>query len=193
MKKIFLFLFYLFIIGIYQTNAQIQAGVVLGPQFPVGGFNDGFNAGMGFGLTGKYLVNENMAVGANLHYNSFSGNRYIDYYNNGYRNRAGITAFTGLFEYYFSTDKLKPYAGADLGLYFWNWRTYYNYYWNNSGKGEYRSYRGTALGFAPTAGATYDVTDKFVVCANLKFNIMITDNNLNYVGLNIAAFYKIDK
>lgn len=195
MKKIFLLFISLFIIGVYISYAQIQVGIVLGPQFPVSGFNDAFNTGMGFGATGKYSLSDNLAVGANLHYNSFSGNRYNDYYNNGYRNRASITAFTGLVEYYFSTDKLKPYAGADFGFYFWSWR-WYNYYWTNpSGHPVYNYYHdnGMALGFAPCAGAVYDVTDKIVLSANLKFNIMITERNLNYVGLNLGAFYKIDK
>jgi len=189
MKKIFIVLIFLSIIKI--NEAQIQVGVVLGPQFPVGGFTDAFNSGIGFGSTGKYFMKENMAVGTNLHYNYFTGDRY---YNEG-RNRAAITAFTGMFQYYFSTDKIKPYAGGDFGLYFWNWR-WYTYYWiNPAGNPAYGYYHdnGTALGFAPSGGITYDITDKFVLDGNLKFNLILTESDLNYLGMNLGLFYKFDK
>ena len=154
---------------------------------------------VGFGATGKYSVNDNIAVGANLHYNSFAGTQFNDpYYNAYYRNHAGIFALTGLCEYYFSTDKLKPLAGADLGLYFWNTKFYYyGHYWVNPAGHPVYGYdywpaSGVAFGFAPYGGATYDVSDNITLSANLKFNIMFT-SGLNYIGLNFGGFYKFGK
>ncbi|HEY4797787.1 MAG TPA: outer membrane beta-barrel protein [Bacteroidia bacterium] len=186
---------FIFLLNAERSFAQFQAGLMLGPQIPVGGFASGFGAGVGFGATGKYSLSDNMAVGANLHYNSFHGKRYNDpYYNNNWTNTASITAFTGLFEYYFSTDKLKPYAGGDLGFYFWSWRWYYDWV-NPAGHvvPDYHYGRGTALGIAPMAGVNYDVSDKVTLNGNLKFNLMLTESNLNYIGINIGVFYKFDK
>ncbi len=196
MKKIFLAVLFLSGLGIFQSNAQFQAGLVLGLDVPVGGFSSWYRPGICFGATGKYSVNEKMVVGGNLHYNSFSGDRFQDpYYYDNWRNKASVTAFTGLFHYYFSEDKLKPYAGADLGFYFWRSRYYYNYYWVNPAgnhvyKYDYHTAHGTALGIAPTGGITYDITDKLVFDGNVKFNLMITEANLNYVGFNLGLFYK---
>ena len=140
MKKIFFVALFLFTLNINQSNAQaIQAGLNMGLQIPVGNFASWYHTGLGVGAYGKYFLKENMAVGANLNFNSFHSNRYHDYYNNDWRNTASITAFTGLFQYYFSTDKLKPYAGADLGFYFWRLHQY-NYYWT-------RTYAKTNLGY----------------------------------------------
>ncbi len=179
---------------------QFQAGLMLGPQIPVGGFSNAFNVGLLFGATGKYFLKENMVVGLNIHYNSFHGTRNTDpYYNNYYyRNTASITALTGLFEYYFSTDKLKPYAGADLGFYFWGTNIYDQTWWvNPAGHPVYNDYyfhdSGTALGIAPMAGISYDISDNFSLNANLKFNLMLTESRLNYFGINVGAFYKFGK
>ena len=202
MKKLFLIFLIFASAGVETAFSQIQAGLILGPQIPVGGFSDGFNVGFGFGITGKYSLQENMAVGANLNYNSFKGDRaYLGnnlLYANDWHNKAAITAFTGLFEYYFSTEKLKPYAGADLGFYFWRvkWDYYYDPWINNGGNlvkvHESGSSSGTELGIAPTGGIYYDLSDQLVLNGNLKFNLMLTESNLNYVGINLGLFYKFE-
>ncbi|MBI3500597.1 MAG: hypothetical protein HY063_02295 [Bacteroidetes bacterium] len=193
MKKIFCCLVVSCFVG--RSMAQFQAGIILGPQIPVGGFSNAFHVGVGFGITGKYFLKDNMAAGINLHYNSFGGDSYRGYYYySDYHSHLGMTAFTGLFEYYFSNDKLKPYAGSDLGLYFWRYK--YDYYWTNNGGNIVPVSgisHGTELGIAPMAGASYEVSDKFILNGNLKFNLMLTESNLNYIGFNFGAFYKFDK
>jgi hypothetical protein len=197
MKKIFFAVVFLFTLNIHSSNAQaVQAGINMGLQVPVGDFATWYNPGFGAGAYGKYFLKENMALGANLNFNSFRGDRYHDpYYNNDWRDNASITAFTGLFQYYFSGNKLKPYAGADLGFYFWRLKSYNNYYyWTNpAGHPVYNYYtnNGTAFGIAPAGGITYDITDKLVFDVNLKFNLILTESGLNHLGLNFGLLYKI--
>lgn len=180
------------------SSGQIQAGITFGAELPVGSFNDLFNAGPGLGIAGKYALDDYLSLGANLHFNAFSGNRYHNP-NDGknWKNRASITGFTGLFEYNFSTEKLKPYMGADLGLYFWGLKYYYSYYWFNPGHPsyvyDYRRETGTELGFAPCGGIYYDLTEQLVLNANVKFHLMVTETGLNYMGINAGMFYKFDK
>lgn len=193
MKKIFL-ISILLTVGM-NLKAQFQVGGGLGLQIPVGDFSNGYHPGFNIGATGKYFLNENMAVGANLFFNFFNSDKYQDYAGNMWRNHVSITTFTGLFQYYFSTSgKLKPYAGSDLGFYFWRTR-FYNYWINPAGHHVYDYYidNGTALGIAPTGGITYDISDKLVLDANLKFNLMLTDSGLNYFGINTGIYYKIGK
>jgi len=195
MKKVFFIVLYLFALGISRSNAQaIQAGLNIGFQIPVGNFASWYHPGFSVGAQGKYFLKENMAIGANLNFNSFHGDRYHDAYNNNdWKNYASITAFTGLFQYFFSTDKLKPYAGSDLGFYFWRSQVY-SYYWTNPAGHpvyDYHNDHGTALGIAPMGGVTYDVTDKLVLDANLKFNLMLTESGLNFLGINFGVLYKI--
>src|ERR1017187_8654349 len=123
MRKIF-FISVLLITGM-QLKAQFQVGGGLGLQIPVGSFSNGYHPGFDIGVTGKYFLNENMTVGANLFFNFFNGDKYRDYDGNVWQNHVSITAFTGLFHYYFSTGgKIKPYAGSDLGFYFWRTKGY---------------------------------------------------------------------
>lgn len=196
MKKIFLAIFFLSLIGINRSFGQLQAGVVLGLDVPVGDFSYLYKPGFCFGLTGKYPLNEKMSLGLNVHYNGFTGFLAHDPYHTG-ANKAGITAFTGLFQYYFSEEKFKPYAGADLGLYFINSRYYYGS-WKNQGGNLVYSYdfihgHRTALGFAPVGGMTYDISDKLVFDANVKFNLMLTETAFNYIGINLGLFYKFEE
>ena len=191
-KTISVILFSLFLL---KSHAQFQAGLNLGLDIPVGDFAGWSNSGFCFGAAGKYALNEKMSVGANLLYNSFGGDRYQDPYYN-YKNYAYITAFTGLFQYYFSEAKFRPYAGGDLGFYFYKSRFYtYDGYWINPGgnwvpKYGYYYWRGTALGIAPAAGITYDITDKLIFDGNAKFNLMLTESGLNYAAINLGLFYK---
>lgn len=198
MKKIFFTAVFLFALDIHRSNAQaVQAGLNMGVQIPIGNFAGWYHTGFSVGAQGKYFLKENMAVGANLNFNSFHGNKYHDPYNNNdWRNNSSITAFTGLFQYYFSTDKLKPYIGADLGFYFWRTKGYYSYYWVNPAGHptydyHYQTDNGTALGIAPMGGITYDITDKLVFDINLKFNLLLTESGLNHLGINFGLLYKI--
>jgi hypothetical protein len=158
------------------SQAQINVGATIGPQFPMGNFSDGFNTGFGFNVAGKYMLNENMAVGLNLGYSRFGTGE------TGYS--GSMIPVTGLFEYHFTGGKVEPYAGADLGL--------YNYGVRIKIGGVSSSDSKMYFGFAPTVGALYALNDKLSLCANLKLNCVLTpDNSATWLGLNVGAIFKI--
>jgi outer membrane protein W len=174
MKKTILLGVMLLIFGVSQ--AQIHVGATIGPQFPMGNFSDGFNIGFGFNVVGKYMLKENMAVGLNLGYTRFgTGSEGVT---------GSMIPITGLFEYHFDAGNIKPYVGADLGLY--SYGVKYKLF------GETASDSKVYFGFAPTVGALYALNDKLSLCANLKFNCVLTeDNSATWLGLNVGAIFKI--
>ena len=194
MKYKFFAILFLAVAGIQGAFAQnMQVGLELGLEVPVGDFSIGYAPGYCFGASGKYFLNEKMAVGGNLLYNSFHGYVFKDVYSyETWRNSAAATAFTGLFQYNFTDGKAKLYGGGDLGFYFWRSRYYYDYWINPAGHHsyEYRTWHETELGIAPFGGIAYDISDKLVFDGNIKLNLMLSQIGLNYLGFNVGLFYK---
>jgi opacity protein-like surface antigen len=174
MKKTLLIAAMLLVFGV--TQAQIHVGATIGPQFPLGDFGDAAKAGFGLNVAGKYMLNENMAVGLNLGYTRFgTGVEDFSY---------SMIPVTGLFEYHFGTGNIKPYAGADLGLYSFGVK----FKIGDESSSDSKMY----FGFAPTVGALYGLSDKLSLCANLKFNCVLSEGDAStWLGLNVGAIIKI--
>ena len=174
MKKILLVAAMLLIFGIAQ--AQINVGATIGVQIPTGNFGDGYKTGFGINAVGKYMLNENMAVGLNLGYSRF-GTGVTDF-------SSSMIPITGLFEYHFGTENIKPYIGADLGL--------YDYMVKIKFLGESSSDSKIFFGFAPTAGVLYGLNDNLSLCANLKYNYVTSEGDAaTWLGINVGVVYKI--
>lgn len=174
MKKILLVAAMLLIFGIAQ--AQINVGATIGAQIPTGNFSDGFKTGFGINAVGKYMLNENMALGLNLGYSRFGTS--VEGFS------GSMIPITGLFEYHFGTGNIKPYIGADLGL--------YDYMVKIKILGESSSDSKIYFGFAPTAGALYGLSDNLSLCANLKYNYVTTEGHAaTWLGINVGAIYII--
>ncbi|NLN95687.1 MAG: porin family protein [Bacteroidales bacterium] len=159
-----------------STYAQFYVGATVGPQIPLGDLSDGGKTGFGLNLSGKYLLNDNMAVGLNLGYNSFK------------TDLKGITfsfmPITGLFEYHINLDQFTPFIGADLGLYNYGYKIKVEDY-NNSDSEIY-------FGFAPTVGALYNINSDIALTANAKYNFVLTeDDPSSFLGINFGIVYKI--
>ena len=158
------------------SQAQINVGATIGPQIPMGSFGDSFNVGFGFNAAGKYMLQENMAVGLNLGYSRFGTD------SDGFS--GSMVPITGLFEYHFTSGKFKPYIGADLGLY----RYGVKYEISGSTSKDSEIY----FGFAPTGGVLYGLNENLSLCANLKLNYVIAEGDgVTWLGLNFGAFFKI--
>ncbi len=163
-----------------STYAQFYVGATVGPQIPLGDLSDGGKTGFGLNLSGKYLLNDNMAVGLNLGYNGFG------------TDLKGFTfsfmPITGLFEYHINLDQFTPYVGADLGL--------YNYRYKMKGEimGEKFNNSDSEIyfGFAPTVGALYNINSDIALTANAKYNFVLTeDDPSSFLGINFGIVYKI--
>jgi hypothetical protein len=175
MKKIRLLLLALLGFIAITVQGQILGGITIGPQIPMGDLSDGFKVGFGFHVVGKYMLKENMAVGLNLGYSKF-GSDYEGV-------SCSFMPITGLFEYHFGTGNIKPYVGADLGLY--NVGAKVKYMGISSSDSEIH------LGFAPTGGVLYGLTDLLSLCGNLKYNLVFQDETSSFLGINVGVIYKI--
>jgi outer membrane protein W len=176
MKKLSLLFLAMFCLFSFTANAQITGGATLGLQAPMGDFADVANMGVGINLFGKYMLNEKMAVGANLGYNRFGGEDYgwdeVDY-DVSY----SMIPITGLFEYHFGGEAIKPYVGADLGIYSFGARVKF--------AGESESDSELYFGLAPVAGILYDLNENLRLCANIKLhNIFAEGESLSWIGIN---------
>ncbi|MEI7663290.1 MAG: OmpW family outer membrane protein [Bacteroidota bacterium] len=176
-----------------STQAQFNVGVTIGPQIPLGSMSDAMKIGFGFNIAGKYMVNQQIGVGLNIGYSSF-GSTPITYQgqvvSTTLTSSGSAVPITALFEYHIGKGKFKPYVGADLGLY--NFSHTYNSESGLNGSSIPVSFSKMYFGFAPTAGALFELNNKFSLCANLKYNfIASTGGSSTYMGINIGAFYKI--
>ena len=91
---------------------------------------------------------------------------------------------TGLFEYYFKGDKVKPYVGAGLGL--------YNYKISYDAMGGSYSDSKSYFGFAPVIGVMYELSEKISLLGNLKFHYVATDGDAaTMIGIHFGAVYNI--
>lgn len=179
MKKLSLLFLVLFCFFSFSANAQIYGGATLGLQAPIGDFGDAADMGFGINLTGKYMLNENMAVGLNLGYNRFGGEDW-DLGEGDYKISYSMIPITGLFEYHFGGDVVKPYLGADLGLYSFGATVKYG--------GESESDSELYIGFAPVAGILYDLNENLKLCANIKFhNVFAEGESLSWFGINAGV------
>ena len=163
------------------AQAQFDVGATIGVQFPTGSFGDIAKTGFGFTVVGKYHLKENMAVGLNIGYYGFG---VKDVGVSGYKATASMMPITALFEYQFGTGSVKPYVGADLGLYRFGVKETY--------QGESFSSAKTYFGLAPTGGILYGLSDKLSLCANLKYNVVFSEGeDTAWLGINVGLIFKI--
>jgi outer membrane protein W len=166
----------------FTANAQIKVGAGLGIALPMGDFGDMAKMGFGGGVSGKYMLNDNMALGLGVGFYSFSPKNSIS----GYDVKYSIMPIAASFTYYFATEGFKPYAGADLGFYSFKTKVTYS--------GASASTSVSKLGFAPTVGFEYGLSDALALDVNAKYNYITTEGSaLTYVGVNVGLVYSLGK
>jgi outer membrane protein W len=182
MKKVLVLIFAFLCIIVFNAQAQIDVGATIGLQIPTGSFGDGAKTGFGINLVGKYNLNSNIALGLNLG-DQFFGMK--DTGISGLSASASIVPITGLFEYHFGSGKVKPYLGADLGLYIVTAKAKY--------QGQTSSSTKTYFGFAPVGGILYGINEKLSFCANLKYTDVLSEvDSTTWLGINVGIIYKIE-
>lgn len=181
MKKVLVLILAFLCIIVFNAHAQINIGATVGLQIPTGSFSDGVKTGFGFNVVGKYMLKENLAVGLNLG-DQFFGLKDIGIA--GVSASASIVPITGLFEYHFGSGKVKPYLGADLGLYVLTAKAKYQGVTSSSTK--------TYFGFAPVGGIICGINEKLSFCANLKYNDVLSEGeSTTWLGINAGIIFKI--
>jgi len=178
MKSIKILVLAIFSLFAVNTQAQMSIGVTGGIALPMGDFGTALNMGFGGGLVGKYMLNENMAVGANVGYIQFSTD--LDGFS------TSMMPITGLFEYYLGSGSFKPYLGADLGMY--NLSVTVTYLDTEISASE------MYFGFAPTAGFLYGINDNMAFNVNAKYHyVMSGDGSSTFLGVNLGLIYTLGK
>jgi opacity protein-like surface antigen len=175
----------------FTSNAQISVGLTGGVGLPLGDFAAAASTGIGGGLQGRYHLNDNLAIGLNFGYYTFSGIS-IDMGPQGKISTSfNIIPVTASCEYFFSDGDFKPFAALDLGMY------------SLGAKVDATASNGTTLsadsprenkfGFGIGAGAAYGLSDKFDLIGSVKYNTIVGDNsNLNWIGVNVGVSMKFD-
>lgn len=173
--KNFKFLFAgLFLLFVLNVNGQLKIGGTLGLQMPTGDFGDAADTGFGINAVGKYFLSDQMAVGLNVGYGTFSTELDdLKFFN---------IPVTGLFEYHFGKPEstVIPYLGGDLGLY------------SLGSKYDGESDSEMYFGFAPAVGINYPLSDLLSLNANLKYHVVLSEGDATtYMGLNVGLIYTI--
>jgi opacity protein-like surface antigen len=173
-------------VGTFSAKAQISIGGSLNINSPLSDFGDsktGFKTGFGIGLQGRYDLNDNMKVGVNTGYYSFT-NQLSD------KITFRIIPVVAVFDYYFMTEGIKPYVGLDLGMYLGQ----------TSIDGKTDGIDATnKFGIAPHAGVAYEVNDVIDVFGNLGYNMIFNkddakgEKDITYLAINLGVSYSFDK
>jgi len=184
MKKISLLIVAFIGLIVFNTQAQIHLGGTIGLQIPTGDMADGMKTGFGLDLLGKYYLNDNIAIGLDVGWARFGVEDMG--FEEDIDASGAFVPLTALVEYHFGTGKVKPFIGADLGLYIFKVKASY--------QGVSASTSESYFGFAPVGGIEYDIKDNLAFTANLKYNyIMIEDSNGSYLGINAGVIFKLNK
>jgi opacity protein-like surface antigen len=184
MKKISVLICGLFCLIVFNANAQLNIGATIGVQIPTGSMADGMKTGFGFDVMGKYMLNDNLAVGVDFGWARF-GTEDLGFEEDVSASGSFIP-LTGLVEYHFGTGKVKPFLGADLGLYIFKVKATY--------QGISASTSESYFGFAPLGGIEYDINDNLAFTANLKYNFVLAEgDNANYLGINVGMIFRLNK
>jgi len=185
--------------SVFTSNAQIAIGLTGGMGLPMGDMSNkdksSLGSGFGGGLTGRYFLNDNMAVGVNLSFFSFTVNDVP----------SGITAsysnlpITAAFDYYFMDEGFKPYAGLEAG--------FINASYKTSGGGAEVSFSKGGLLVAPVVGFAYGINDNIDLMLNAKYmfgmtsgkqDVSVSGTTVNvetydatFLNINLGVAYKL--
>lgn len=163
----------------FVANAQIKINAGAGLVLPMGTFGDAYKMGFGGYVGGKYMLNDNMAVGATI---GFASLKPTSDYETLFGDDIKYTLIpvAANFTYYFGTEGFKPYAGVDLG------------YYVMKAKIMGISVSTNEIGFAPTLGFEYSFSDKLGLDVNAKYHYIMTEGDASTaVGVNVGIVYNL--
>jgi outer membrane protein W len=173
MKKILTIIGLTTTMALYVNNANAQKSSSIGIDF---GFYKGTSSVseglIGPMIQGRYALKDEARLGLNFGY----------YFKSSQLSTLAVNPITATFEYLFSKEDFKPYAGLDVGIY----RSVVRFKGNLSG-----TISSTNFGLAPTLGFDYAVSDKFGINANFKYNYIITSiGSGGAISLNAGVYFK---
>lgn len=161
------------------ATAQIKIGANAAVGMPMGTLGDVYSAGFGGGLSAKYMLNDNMSVGAGFNYIKLGSDMEgVDF---------STMPVTANFSYYFGTEGFKPYAGIDAGIFM-------NTFTMDLGIFGTAETASSDLGFAPVVGFEYAFSDALALDVNAKYNYIMTEGDASTIlGINVGIVYSLGK
>ncbi|MFD2572630.1 OmpW family outer membrane protein [Spirosoma soli] len=174
------------------AKAQFQVNVTgnyLGPAESGSSFSDG---PWGGGVTLRYFVSPNLAVGLNGRYFSSNGSANFDFgsgagigASGSVKASANLLAVTGQAEYFFSESALRPYVGIEAGLYRAAGTVEISDGFNTIKASE----SANNFGVAPKVGLQYAISPAFGVNADAGYHIVFSDGDTSKFLLLGAGVY----
>jgi hypothetical protein len=151
-----------------QEKGQIKLSFGPGVALPMGNFGDYYGMGIGGTVEARYFISENISIGGNLGYYSFTEKSSTELLKSS-DNKATFSfmPLLGNVSYFLSEEGFKPYVAGNLGLYMWKEKVTYDVLgeWEESG---------SDLGAAPEVGFFMGITDKLELTANARYNVIFT-------------------
>ena len=178
MNKVTLLILALFGFMTMNGQAQMSVAATVGLQVPLGDFATGRNMGLGFTIIGKYMVKDNLALGASVGFSQFSTDGVGGV-------NISIMPITGLAEYHFGESSMRPYVGADLGVYTTTSS-------GVNGVGVNFSNSDSNFGFAPTVGLVFGKSESLTFMVNGKYNTIVGEGaSSSWLGVNLGAIFQL--
>lgn len=173
-----------------QAKAQFQANVTgnyLAPTESGSSFSDGIWGG---GVTLRYFLSPNLAVGLNGRYFTTKNSASFDLgsgagIGGSVKASANLLMVTGQAEYFFSTSALRPYVGLEAGLY----RAAVSAEISDGYQTLKLSDSGSNFGIAPKVGLQYAISPAFGVNADAGYHIVFNDGETGKSLLLGAGVY----
>ncbi|GAB3790686.1 hypothetical protein GCM10028818_61150 [Spirosoma horti] len=173
-----------------QAKAQFQANVTgnyLAPTESGSSFSDGVWGG---GVTLRYFLSPNLAVGVNGRYFTTKNSASFDLgpgpgVVGSAKASANLLMVTGQAEYFFSTSALRPYVGVEAGLY----RAAARAEISNGYQTLKFSDSNSNFGVAPKVGLQYAISPAFGVNADAGYHIVFSDGETGKSLLLGAGVY----
>lgn len=185
MKNLLKFTFAILLIAGFtnESKAQINIGAQFGIALPMETSFSDYNK-MGFGglLEGNYFITENISLGINAGYYSFSG-KDVDVVGIGdkYPNFSVIPIIVKG-DYYFTTSGFMPYGGVSLGIYMMKMDEI------TIASVKFPSESDSKFGFSPHLGFLTGEDIKFG--AEASYNII---EDASYLNINFKVLFPLGK
>jgi outer membrane protein W len=171
-----------------QAQAQFQVnlnGNYLVPTESGASFSDGLWGG---GVTLRYFVNPNLAIGVNGRYFTKSNSASFDPgggFGASLKASINLLMVTGQAEYFFSESALRPYVGLEAGLY----RAAANVEITGGGQTVKSSDSDSQFGLAPKVGLQYAISPALGVNADAGYHIVFGNGDTGKSLLLGAGVY----
>ncbi len=164
-------------------------GAVADLSLPLGDFSDGYNLGFSIHAMAGYLITKNILLSLGIGYATFSGKD--DVFGNSDVSFSWIPLMFAANYLFNPGQKLMPFIGAALGLYFISSSYSYTYTIFGQTYSESVDASSTEFGIAPRIGVLYAMSATVLLTVMAEYNLIFTSGSSTsalgfLVGANFA-------